>query len=449
MPKNTMLAMLAVLAQIAVLGAEINVRDHGAKCNGASDDTAAVQKALNALPAEGGVVVVPGLCAVGAPGILIENRAKIVLKGAGENAGFKHLSTTKLHTQTFGPAMILFRQCEGCSVENLKVDGNNVGVASFGFDRCTDCAVRNCRVENVAYPANAAMIGDGNTRMRIEGCFIGKTGTGEFTKPDGTKVPDATRGIWFGNAAKGTGESDLYVGKCTFRNTAATSIASHASGATITENLVEDCGCGPKLVPPVENPGKNLIEKNTVRRSHMLHGCQVEGPGCKNITIRGNLFEDCMLSGIYIYGAFENGVIEDNTIRNNCRNPNGGWKGAIMFGHCTNTVIRNNRFENTKTGIDRTQDVGMMFNAPTPGAIANVTVEKNVISGHQMHGVVLCQTGGSIEGMKIVGNTFEGNGRFGILIEKVKATNVTIEGNTFKNNGQGEISDDRAKPAGK
>ncbi|WP_460971424.1 glycosyl hydrolase family 28-related protein, partial [Novilysobacter erysipheiresistens] len=40
-------------------GASINVRNHGARGNGSADDTAAFQRAINALPSTGGTVVVP------------------------------------------------------------------------------------------------------------------------------------------------------------------------------------------------------------------------------------------------------------------------------------------------------------------------------------------------------------------------------------------------------
>ncbi|MEG3185255.1 glycosyl hydrolase family 28-related protein, partial [Lysobacter erysipheiresistens] len=39
--------------------ASINVRNHGARGNGRTDDTAAFQRAINALPSTGGTVVVP------------------------------------------------------------------------------------------------------------------------------------------------------------------------------------------------------------------------------------------------------------------------------------------------------------------------------------------------------------------------------------------------------
>ena len=40
-------------------GARISVRNHGARGNGSTDDTAAFQRAINALPSGGGTVVVP------------------------------------------------------------------------------------------------------------------------------------------------------------------------------------------------------------------------------------------------------------------------------------------------------------------------------------------------------------------------------------------------------
>lgn len=431
-----------VLSAVCASAVEVDVRTHGAKCDGMHDDAAAIQAAVDALPDEGGIVRITGVCGLGAAGLRIENRKNVVLKGTGEGAGFTHLAAAAWRTQTFGPAMVLLKNCSDCAVEDLTINGNGIGAAAVGLQGCRRTAVRRCTIFDVAYPANAALVGDGNTENRYEENTIERTGEGFWTRPDGTRAPDATRGLWVGNAAEGSTEIEPLIARNVFRHTKATSIATMATGAKILENLIEDCACGPKLVPPVGRPGRSLVEKNVVRRSRPLHGMQLEGPGCRNITVRRNVFEGCWGSGLYVYGGLDDSVVDENEFLDNARNPEGGWKGALMIGHAARTVFARNRIANTRDGAARTQDVGLLFNASGPEAIRDVRVEGNTISGHALHGVVLGRhRDGSIRGVTLTGNVIAGNARCGLLIEKIPAADVTWAGNTFGENREADVRD--------
>lgn len=300
------------MSAVCASAVEVDVRTHGAKCDGMHDDAAAIQAAVDTLPDEGGIVRITGVCGPGAAGLRIENRKNVVLKGAVEGAGFTHRAAAAWRTQTFGPAMVLLKNCSDCAVEDLTI-----------------------------------------------------------------------------KAAEGSTEIEPLIARNVFRHTKATSIAAMATGARILENLIKDCACGPKLVPPAGRPGRSLVEKNVVRRSRPLHGMQLEGPGCRDITVRGNVFQECWGSGLYVYGSLDDSVVEENEFLDNTRNPEGGWKGALMIGHAARTVFARNRIANTRDGAARTQDVGLFFNASGPEAICDVRVEGNTISGHALHGVVL------------------------------------------------------------
>src|SRR5262249_40530876 len=53
-----------VRSKVNLIGTGYNVLDYGAKCDGTTDDAPAIQATINALPASGGIVLIPGLCKI-------------------------------------------------------------------------------------------------------------------------------------------------------------------------------------------------------------------------------------------------------------------------------------------------------------------------------------------------------------------------------------------------
>jgi hypothetical protein len=141
-------------------GAVIDARDHGATGDGATDDTAALQAALDAVGARGGIVFLP-------PGVYVTRRltlrSRVHLRGAGgdstvlklragansailESEGFDRLTGTRSDA---GVSLL--------SVRDLTLDGNKgqnpeggYGLRIYGYGyELTEVIVHNCRNDGI------------------------------------------------------------------------------------------------------------------------------------------------------------------------------------------------------------------------------------------------------------------------------------------------------------
>lgn len=144
----------------------IDVRDFGAVCDNVTDDTAAVQAAINSIGDNtnyrAGAVYIPGICVI-SDTILIERKA-ITLVGRnwgapsvgnpGYGSGFRWAGTVNTKP------MVQFRQCIGTVVQNMRFIGNltaaNTPTAGISFFRAAS---------GEAQP---------NTENRVEHCWFGQ-----------------------------------------------------------------------------------------------------------------------------------------------------------------------------------------------------------------------------------------------------------------------------------
>jgi len=102
-------------------GASVNVRAYGASGDGATDDTAAIQAALDAVPATGGVVQIPpGSYLISAP---LRPRAKTVVRGASAE-------TSVVKASSYGIPGIDLYNVDGCTVEALSLLCTDARIAS-------------------------------------------------------------------------------------------------------------------------------------------------------------------------------------------------------------------------------------------------------------------------------------------------------------------------------
>lgn len=99
----------------------INVKAHGAIGNGTTDDTAAIQASINALPSGGGVVYLPsGTYKITSALTIVSD---IFLRGAGANATIIKQTSTTAH----GIYALTARRM---SFEDLQILGPGKGVGS-------------------------------------------------------------------------------------------------------------------------------------------------------------------------------------------------------------------------------------------------------------------------------------------------------------------------------
>lgn len=114
----------------------VNVKDYGAVGNGVTDDLAAINSAISALGASGGVVMFgPGNYAISAT---ISLPAEVWLKGTNRN-------TCKILAITGLTYPIVTLAGEQARIESLFLFGGSVGVSS-STGLANACAVYNCRI---------------------------------------------------------------------------------------------------------------------------------------------------------------------------------------------------------------------------------------------------------------------------------------------------------------
>ncbi len=135
---------LSGFAQTSIQGREVDVRAFGAKCDGSTNDTSAIQAAITAMATAGGVVNLPdGTCIVTgltAPG-------GVTLRGKG-----KYVTTIKSSTNAVilnlvqGSGAFAFF---GPKVADLAVDGSDSGSSQVGIQATDASAMRDVVIEDV------------------------------------------------------------------------------------------------------------------------------------------------------------------------------------------------------------------------------------------------------------------------------------------------------------
>lgn len=145
----------------------VNVMDYGATGNGSTDDTAAIQNAIDALPITGGVVFfpIPASCykitatlTIGTgTSSVVSTRQGVVLFGAGmppapvNFTGYPASSGVRIKwVNASGDSMIAIKgPLQGWGLKNLSLDGNSqatvgVKVTSAQFGDCRNLSIQNC-----------------------------------------------------------------------------------------------------------------------------------------------------------------------------------------------------------------------------------------------------------------------------------------------------------------
>jgi hypothetical protein len=278
-----LLALTFTPGPVAASGPQLDVRTFGARCNGVTDDSKALQAALDSIPSSGGSVLIPCQLAIGSSGVRVSGKSNVEIKGTAPGAGIKSLARTHQGALGFGPATLVLQHCTNCEVRDLNFTSNNIGVGAIALDRCTATVIENNTITdvggNVIGGALMAAGGRDNQYLRNR---IERTGNANGV---------ATRGMWIGNWSALENEWRPVIKENTIRNAAATGIATHAIGATIADNVVDTTsGAGIKITPPPGlSSGMTIVEGNTLKRN-TFHGIQINNGF--DLIVRNNIVEE-------------------------------------------------------------------------------------------------------------------------------------------------------------
>jgi polygalacturonase len=297
-------------------GAVVSVRDHGARGNGTSDDTDALQRAIDALPDEGGTVEVPAGTYLIDPTRRPSLRNRMHLRLAPD-AQLKAKPNAEERAYVLMAALVSDVEISGGRIlgerdAHLGSTGEwGHGIALYGAKRVT---VRDIHISRCW--------GDG---ISIGGKRVNPKDKGEAPAPSEDVV--LANVTCTGNRRQGLsiGHSrDVRVYDCEFSDTAGTKPE-----------------CGIDMEPDAARDVERVLVENCRIRGNAGSGIQVFRR-VRDVTIRGCTIEGNRGYGVLAVAAID-GVIEDNEIHDN------GYNGVMMRAQTRNYQVSRNRFRANAT----------------------------------------------------------------------------------------------------
>jgi hypothetical protein len=407
---------------------EAEVRSFTAICHDASDDSVALQAALDSLP-DGATLSIPCQLLLGSP-VKLRDKTGVTITVAKAGAGFKALRQTGQGIPGgFGPLLFVVERCSRCTIEYLDIDLDRHATGGIGVTGSTETRIRYNTIRNAGSISGGALSASANLRNQ----YIGNT----IVNTDG-----ATRGLWIGNHWRHTLDAYPHIRNNTVRRVSASGIVTHAIAASIADNSVEDAaGSGIKCVPASAPAGVPTLIQNNILRANIFNGLQIAHG--HDIRIQQNTIEYNGGAGIYAAEPLSDIVIENNIIRDNdVKYRANGWQGGILIHQGKNIVIVGNVIEDTRTGNGRTQTNGIWLNA-SQSFIRDIRIERNTISNHVVSGI---QLSGSyrLDDISVNTNVLRANSEYGISVHAGTATGtVTLCANT-STGGNGYFNDGRS-----
>lgn len=339
----------------------LDVRSFGAKGDGTTDDTKALQSAIDAAAArKGAVFVSPGTYLTGE----LRLRRNVALSGV---AGWEYRnpggSILKLNDAK-ARCLLNITGALGSTVDGLSLEGGNLGEKIHGifldkpdFGKEEDAfRIEGCRV--------ARFSGDAVNLTRVW-CFSIRQCMLGFCKGDGVRCWGWDGFIidnWFsGNQGAGFRGADVsasltFTGNRIEWNRAAGILLARGTHINITGNYIDRCGGSGIAVTSSAQPGQSKfisITGNVIYRSGKWSAadspdsCQIRLEGAAGITCVGNSVvvgrddgargEYTPLYGIAVQGL-ENSVVKDNVLHD------GALKELLhdLGGHKDGVIIKDN-----------------------------------------------------------------------------------------------------------
>ncbi len=471
-----------------------DVRVYGAVGDGTTDDTNAIQTAINTVK---DVYIPPG-------DFLISSALTLGNDSTLFGGGWDSVITTS----TANHDLISCSSVDRVTIRDLKLDGvasttNGNGIL---FTGCDDCLVYHCEIEGVSRDGVRATTV--SRRITVEGCYFH-----DFTgsQQDSSDINFYSNcqystargnfcygGNWHGIKFQLTSYYNSAIGNIVGAHTAYGIVATYETTPAKTYNKVIGNTIfditGAALISGQERAGNGIygvaggnviISNNSVRNtntstdvevltpagiglSDMQGNCTIshnEVNSCDwygiavfssdqaQVSIDGNIIEDCDRHHIYTKDS-DHVSITNNTVWNTT-NTQRGISVRHQTGTCTDIVVNNNNlYGDTTSGmgngiyfqnVDDFTCVGNKIKETSGYSLVCETSEYGAISGNTIKdcgGTAAFRTV-TAGNLQVTGNVFEGNSTYSVEVAGSSATNVYITDNLLSplvvNNGQGAI----------
>jgi len=407
-----------LLAQTTII---ITDPPYNAICDGTSDDVLAVQLAINALN-NGDTLIIPGPTGIGAPGLSVNGKMNITIKGSGTNAGFYALTGNYAHISglTLSRTMLRIINSDSVVVKDLLFEGNENDFIPVCFGNTEYCEILSCEVRhtrgNGSWPAHAALAGISSINSRHL-----KVADNYVHDLFGDTPTEGPRGIWLGGVAPAENDNFVVVSNNIVENTNMTGITVHGPNYLLFDNYIYNTGgAGIKIEVSVDDTTGLIHVFNNTLVKHFFHGVQlgISAPNVvlRNVVIENNYIDSIQNSGVRVFAYVVNLTVRDNIIMNtalkNCINGyNFGEGGIYVTGQLKNASFTGNIISSGNNSGSCGQGIGLdNFDPPFNFAqIQNIDIRENEISKIKYHGIRIRTSSNSqpMDSIFIECNTFD------------------------------------------
>jgi len=374
----------------------INVIKYGAVPNDQGDDTAAIQKAVDAAKTNGGTVYLPEGVFLTSGRINLNGYSNIKVNGIA-----KDKTTIRLKNGVGSPVFNI-ENSKNISFASLTVQGNrDSGGTGPGFrvKQSQDINYKNVRITGAG---DNGMLFSQVTNAIVEGCTIDNIGGA------GINATYQGMGIYCGDGGNIT-IKDSEISRT--KGQGSIFAAGNVQSIVISNNYIHDT-----TYRAVETFGDNVHNVKIVNNKIRNTGSIITGSsavGCNGIMIVGNhSTEDVQITGNNLYNLGENGIeiagggyvafntIENTGYRTDLNSPS---LEGIYCG--SNTVCKGNTIKNAG-------EEGIFVYADAGEVQSNITLAENTIvnpscrvAGRAGIKVLAIGQGAIIDGISITGNT--------------------------------------------
>jgi len=336
-----------------------NVKDYGAKGDGVTDDTAAIQAAVNAaVGAGGGIVAIPsGTYRIVAnnPTILNPKRItitgnNIIIVGIGnplismEGITASYLTTIDDYASSGRDVFTAFSfiSVDNCHISGIRFKGTYTGNETFryqsprakavGFLGCVNCSAENLYGENIL----GNLVNATNTYINYDA---------PFRECENIKILNCHAvHCWENGFNFMGGTNNCTISNCTAK-TCANGLESASDGLTATNNIFrQNRASGIALSGINQTVTGNVCSESVAYEDDLVTVKNTVGYGIiltggSDAIISNNIISDNTLFGVYLYPGVENVNIENNIIRNN--STNGVNNVSIQLVGTSGSIIKN------------------------------------------------------------------------------------------------------------
>jgi hypothetical protein len=350
-----------------IQGAPVNVLDYGAKGDGATDDTAAIQAALNAITTGGEVVFPPGTYLVSGSGSLLQPKSNTALIGT-RTASVIRINSASAAASIFG----IGTNVSGLVFEGLTLDGNSGVVTAYDtfglqFPDVGAITVRNCTFQNFKRDGMLLGLTTRVDHLTVDTCnfsnivFNGvRTYNARMQYINNSRFFDfVTSPLDFNPIAVENAETTTIVTNNYFSNNS----ASWASGNS-TVSLMGD---------------RNYVAGNTIVGGGMIvvHAGPFGRTGIKDYRIIGNSIQNTVTPGIIVNTDVNTDIIVSNNYIRGSASSGIQVISATAPPYSTNTpvIVSNNIIEDTSNAT--------YTNTNQPACIMAAQTSNVIITGNQ------------------------------------------------------------------